>query len=115
MFSPAEYLTNLNQIGLLSTLAIPTRGSVPVAATVPAIHDQCNDVLASLAISTLSIKVAAIVATALIIVYLVKKYGKSILASLRTKIKHILASLENKFRKQRSVYLIAPTQSVVIG
>lgn len=129
MFSPSEYLTNLRQISLLNGLVTP-RGQmpaippiptmtpgvgIPVVATVPPVQGECNDMLAFLVTSSLSIKVAAIIGTALIVAYLVKKYGKSILVSLRSKIKEILVSIENKFRKQRSVYLITPTQSVVMG
>jgi hypothetical protein len=129
MFSPAEYLTNLRQISLLNGLVTP-RGQlpsipaipqinagvgIPVVATVPPVGGECNDILASLASSTISIKIAAILGTVLIVSYFIKKYGRTILDGLRGKIQHILASIEDKIRKQRTVYLLAPAQSMVIG
>lgn len=129
MFSPAEYLTNLRQISLLNNLVTP-RGQlpaippipqinagagIPVVATVPPAGGECNDMIASLVTSPISIKLAAILGTALIVTYFIKKYGRTILDGLRGKIQHILASIENKIRKQRTVYLLAPAQSMVIG
>jgi len=129
MFSPSEYLTNLRQISLLNGLVTP-RGQmpaippipqmnvgpgIPVVATVPPAGGECNDMIGFLATSSLGLKIAAIVGTALIVAYFVKKYGKTILTGLRGKIQQILASIENKIRKQRTVYLLAPAPSMVIG
>jgi hypothetical protein len=130
MFSPAEYLTNLRQISLLNGLVTPrgqlptipaipqvngAGGVIPVVATVPPAGTECNDIITSLANSTISIRIAAIVGTALIVAYFIKKYGRTILAGLRGKIQHILASIESKIWKQRTVYLLAPAQSLVIS
>jgi len=128
MFSPIEYLNTLNQISLLNGLVTPALGltktagtsasipaGIPVVTTVPVAPEQCNDMISWLAGSGLSLKVAVIFATALIVAYLIKKYGKTVLTAIRSKIQHILSSIENKIRKQRSVYLLAPAQSVVLG
>ena len=88
---------------------------IPVVATVPPTGGECKDMIGFLATSSLGLKIAAIVGTALIVAYFVKKYGKTILNGLRGKIQHILASIENKIRKQRTVYLLAPAQSMVIS
>lgn len=129
MFSPAEYLTNLRQISLLNNLVTP-RGQlpsipgipqinagagIPVVATVPPVGGECNDIIASLATSTISIKIAAILGTALIVSYFIKKYGRTILDGLRDKMQTILVSIKNKIYKQREIYLLAPSQSMVIG
>ena len=130
MFSPAEYLTNLRQVSLLNSLVTPwgqlpaipaipqvngAGGVIPVVAAVSPTTGECYDMITSLANSTISIKIAAIVGTALIVAYFIKKYGRTILAGLRSKIQHILASIESKIWKQRTVYLLAPAQSMVIS
>jgi len=129
MFSPAEYLTNLRQISLLNGLVTPrgqlpaippipqmnAAGPIPVVATVTPAGGECNDMIGFLAASPLTLKIAAIVGAALILTYLVKKYGRHILPSLRARLKDIVQSIQNKIRNQRPVYLLPVPQSVVLG
>lgn len=93
----------------------PGVGPIPVVATVPATQEQCNDMIALLAGSTVALKIAAIVGTALILTYLVRKYGKTILASMRSKIKDIVIAIQSKINRQRSVSLLPVSQTVVMG
>lgn len=130
MFSPSEYLTNLRQISLLNGLVTPRGqlpaippipqmapgvGPIPVVATVPASQEQCNDMIALLAGSTVALKIAAIIGAALILTYLVRKYGRTILTSLRSKIQDIVLAIQNKISRQRSVSLLPVSQTVVMG
>lgn len=120
MFSPAEYLTNLNQISLLNGLVIPFRPvgpSIPVVATVPpaAGAEQCGDMLSFLATSPIGLKAAAIIGAALILTYLVKKYGKTILTALRSRMHEIVVAVQQKISKQRQVQLLPISQTVVMG
>jgi len=130
MFSPAEYLTNLRQISLLNGLVTPRGqlpaippipqmspgvGPIPVVATVPASQEQCNDMIAMLAGSTVALKIAAIIGAALLVTYLIKKYGRTILTALQSRMKEIVLAIQNKISRQRSVYLLPVSQTVVMG
>lgn len=118
MFSPAEYLTNLNQASLLNGLVIPFKpvgNSIPVVATVPASQEQCADMFNFLAASPLGIKAAAIIAAAFLVTYFIKRYGRTILTALRSRMKEIVLALQNKISRQRSVYLLPASQTMVMG
>ena len=118
MFSPAEYLTNLNQISLLNGLVIPFKPigpSIPVVATVPPGAEQCNDVISFLAASPIGLKTAAIIGAAIILTYLIKKYGRTILTSLQSRIKDIVLAIQQKINRQRTVQLLPVSQTVVMG
>jgi hypothetical protein len=132
MFSPAEYLTNLHQISLLSGLVTPlgqlpsipqlpklqsTPGGIPVVATVPGVPSppECADLITAVAASPLAINLAALFAAGLILTILTKKYGPSILAWFRDKMQRFLASIRSKISKQRSNLLLPASQTVVMG
>lgn len=130
MFSPAEYLTNLRQISLLNSFftpvgqfpaipAIPQMSSgaatVPLVSTVPVSQEQCNDIITFLAVTPIGLKVAAVVGAALILTYLIRKYGSTILTALRSRMKEIVVALQNKISRQRSVYLLPSSHTVVMG
>lgn len=130
MFSPAEYLTNLRQISLINWLVTPPGQMpalppipqmspgvqpIPVVATVPPSQEQCNDIIAALALAPFSLKIAAIIGTAIILTYLIRKYGPTILASLRGKMSDIVGAIKNKISRRRTVYLLPVSHSVVMG
>ncbi len=132
MFSPAEYLTNLRQISLLNGLVTP-RGQlpsipaipqiqsapagIPVVATVPGVPSppECADFISAVASSPLTINLAALFAAGLILTFLIKKYGPSILGWFRGKMQLLLASIRNKINKERSILLLPASQTVVMG
>ena len=129
MFSPAEYLTNLRQTSLLSTLVTPqgqlpsipsipkmvsTPVGVPVVATVPS-TTECNDLIHFIASSSLTINVAAILAAALIITHFIRKYGPSILAWFRDKMQKFLGAIRDKISKQRIIALLPESHTMVMS
>jgi hypothetical protein len=130
MFSPAEYLTNLHQISLLSGLVTPlgqlpsipkipqlqsAPGGIPVVATVPPVPSttECNDIIRAVASSPLAINLAATFTAAFIITILIKKYGPSILGWFRVKMQQFLATIRSKIRLQRSNLLQPASQAMV--
>lgn len=130
MFSPAEYLTNLRQISLINRLVTPPgqmpalpplpqmspgAGPIPIVATVPISQEQCNDIIAALALTPFSLKIAAIIGAAILLTYLIRKHGPTILASLRSKMSDIVVAIKNKISRQRTVYLFPVPESVVLG
>jgi hypothetical protein len=131
MFSPAEYLTNLHQISLLSGLVTPlgqlpsipkipqlqsAPGGIPVVATVPSVPSatECNDIIRAVASSPLAINLAATFTAAFIITILIKKYGPSILGWFRDKMQNFLASIRSKISKRRSNLLQPSVCTVVV-
>jgi len=132
MFSPSEYLTNLRQISLLNGLVTPagqlpsvpqipklvSSPGIPVVTTVPGIgvscsSHECNDLIRTVASSPLAIGIAGVVAAALLLTYLVKKHGPAILKWFRQNAKQFVASITAKLKRQRNVYLLPSSQSVV--
>lgn len=132
MFSPAEYLTNLRQISLINNLVTPrgqlpsippipqlssTPAAIPVVATVPGVtpSTECNDVISAIAFCPLTIGVATGLAAALILTYLIRKHGQSILAWFRDKKQQFLAAIRNKLLKNRVIGLLPPSQAIVMA
>jgi hypothetical protein len=130
MFSPAEYLTNLHQISLLSGLVTPlgqlpsipkipqlqsAPGGIPVVATVPPVPSttECNDIIRAVASSPLAINLAATFTAAFILTIFIKKYGPSILGWFRVKMQQFLATIRSKIRLQRSNLLQPASQAMV--
>lgn len=68
-----------------------------------------------LAASPLGIKAAAIIAAAFLVTYFIKRYGRTILTALRSRMKEIVLALQNKISRQRSVYLLPASQTMVMG
>jgi len=131
MFSPAEYLTSLHQISLLSGLVTPlgqlpsipkipqiqsAPGGIPVVATVPPVPStaECNDIIRAVASSSLAINLAATFTAAFMITILIKKYGPSILGWFRVKMQQFLAAIRSKIRRQRSNLLQPASQAMVM-
>lgn len=128
MFSPAEYLTNLNQMVLLQGLVTP-RGQlpqipsmpkmsgtigIPVITTVPSTFEQCNDLIQTIGSSPLVLGLAASLASGLILYYLVKKHGPVILQWIRKNMYQFVASIKRRLRLQRKLHLLPGSQSVVM-
>lgn len=129
MFSPSEYLTNLNQTSLLSNLVTPqgqlpsipsipkmvsAPAGVPVVATVPS-TTECNDFIRSIASSSLTINVAVTLAAALVLTYLIKKHGPNILAWFRDKMQKFLAAIRSKIFNQRVTALLPASHALVMS
>lgn len=134
MFSPSEYLTNLRQITLLNGLVTPlgqmpqipqipkmvSGSGIPVVTTVPGVGinaggQECNDIIQAVAASPLALGIAGAVAGAIILTYLVRKHGPAILKWFRQHTQQFIASIKAKLRRQRSVYLLSGSQSVVMA
>ena len=129
MFSPSEYLTNLRQISLLNGLVtpqgqlpsipqIPKMASVPgipVVATVPTTSGECNDIIQAVASSPLALGLAATVAAALLLTYLIKKHGPTILQWFRSHAQQFITSIKAKLKRQRTIALLPSAQTVVMG
>lgn len=129
MFSPSEYLTNLRQITLLNGLVTPqgqlpavpqvpkivSTPGIPVVATIHPITGQCNDIIRTVASSPLALGVAAAVAGALVLTFLIKKHGAAILQWFRSHAQQFLSSIKAKLKKQRTVALLPPAQTLVMG
>lgn len=88
---------------------------MPVVGAFPVNQEQCNDLFNFVAASPIGIKGAAIIATALLVTYLIRKYGSTILTALRSRMKEIVVAVQKKISRQRSVYLLPSSQTVVMG
>lgn len=129
MFSPSEYLTNLRQISLLNGLVTPqgqlpsipqipkivSTPGIPVVATVPPISGECNDIINAVASSPLTLGIAAAVAGALLLTYLIRKHGATILHWFRSNAQQFITSIKAKLRKQRTIALLPAAQTMVMS
>ena len=119
MFSPTEYLTQLNQISLLNQIHNLGRPSqIPVVTAVPAIGysgGECNDLIRAVALSPLTIGIAGAVAGALLLTHLVRKHGPAVLKWFRQHAQQFIASIKAKIKRQRATQLLTGTQFVVMA
>ena len=119
MFSPTEYLTQLNQISLLNQIHNLGRPSqIPVVTAVPAIGysgGECNDLIQAVALSPLTIGIAGAVAGALLLTHLVRKHGPAVLQWFRQHAQQFIASIKAKIKRQRATQLLPGTHSVVMA
>lgn len=132
MFSPSEYLTNLQQAALLNALFVPVTSlssstkkvaaQTPVIATIPYLPpieavNQCNDIInyfiTKSNLSKVTLGVAALVITTLVIIHYGRKHGKHVFAWFRQNYQQLITTIKRKLLKQ-PIYLLPSSTSFVI-
>ncbi len=133
MFSPSEYLTNLQQMALLNALFVPPTSlassakqattQAPVIATIPYLpstetSNQCNDIInyfiTTSNLPKVTLGVATLLITTLVIIHYTRKHGNRVLSWFKQNYQQLIATIKRKLLKQ-PIYLLPSSTSFVVS